>query len=106
MNVNGIPSMTMKTHAFCSNLVLPLLNAVLSPETYDANPKRIQVNYLLFLVPLASNGAVQASEVIDLVNASSTCQNWEDFPVGLYGSVGEIIHDRLTLCGGAALLHP
>ena len=41
------------------------------------------------------------SEVIDLSNSSMSCQSWADHPMpNTYDQVGELINDKLLICGG------
>ena len=41
------------------------------------------------------------NEVIDLTNPSLSCQSWADHPLpNTRGEVGEIINDKLLICGG------
>ena len=41
------------------------------------------------------------NEVIDLTNPSLSCQSWADHPrPNTHGEVGEIINDKLLICGG------
>ena len=43
---------------------------------------------------------ITSSEVIDLLNPNVTCQDWPDYPIGVYESVGEFVDESVLACGG------
>ena len=48
----------------------------------------------------SNNGYITSSEVIDLLNPNVTCQDWPDYPIGVYQSVGEFVDESVLACGG------
>jgi hypothetical protein len=48
-----------------------------------------------------SDGYQTTSEIADLtVKGGNKCNNWPDFPIGLYGATGGLIGDTVIICGG------